>query len=135
MKIFVPHVPSATTSRELRRLIGEVLKNRFHVPFTQWPSIGSCDVLQFQDGNGVVEYHGLVSIFPDEAGGWFIAHFKQQRLHGQLLSAREFMDRRRRSEEISPQQDKRRKHLQITRVLSSSPTLRNIDRFLRRHGV
>jgi len=134
MKIFVPHVPSATTSRELKRLIDEVLKKRFHVPFTQWPSIGSCEVLQFQDGNGVVEYHGLVSIFPDEAGGWFITHFKQQRLHDQLLSAREFMDRRR-SEKMSPQHDKRRKHLQITRVLSSSPTLQDIEHFLRGRGV
>ncbi|WP_029132008.1 hypothetical protein [Sedimenticola selenatireducens] len=135
MKIFSPRVPSATTNRELRRLIGEVLKKRFHVPFTQWPSIGSCDVLQFQDGNGVVEYHGLVSIFPDEAGSWFITHFKQQRLHDQLLSAREFMDRKRNPERIGSESDRRRPNLQITRVLSSSPTLRDIDHFLRRHGV
>jgi len=135
MKIFIPQVPSATTSRELKRLIENVLKNRFHFPFTQWPSISSCDVLQFRDGNGAVEYHGLVSIFPDEAGGWLVAHFKQQRLHDQLLSAREFMDRRRRSEGISPQHDQRRKHLQITRVLSSSPTTRNTSRLLRQYDA
>ena len=135
MKIFIPRLPSATTSRELKRLIENVLKDRFHFPLTRWPSIGSCDVLQFRDGDGTVEYHGLVSIHPDVAGSWLITHFKDQRLHDQPLSAREFMERRRAAEETGPQQERRRKHLQIKRVRSSSPTLRNIDPHLRQHDA
>lgn len=119
MKIFIPQVPAATTGQELKRLIEALLEKRFHLPFTQWPSIGSCDVLQFRDGDGNVEYHGLVSVFPDDAGAWLIAHFKQQQLHNQPLSARQFMDRKRGAERFSPERDKRRRNLQITRLFSS----------------
>lgn len=130
MKIFIPRLSSATTSRELRRLIEAVLKERFHFPFTRWPSVGSCDVLQFRDGDGAVEYHGLISIHPDEAGRWFIAHIGECRLHGQRLTARKFMERRRGPAVPGPRQERRRKHLKISRVRSSSPTLRGIDRHL-----
>lgn len=130
MKIFIPRLSSATTSRELKRLIDGLLKQRFHFPFTRWPVVSSCEVLQFRDGEGAVEYHGLVSIHPDEAGSWLIDHFREQRLHGRCLTARKFMERRAGPRAKGVHKERRRFHLQVSRVSSSSPTQRGIDQQL-----
>ncbi len=127
MKIFIPRLPGTVTSRELKRLVDGLLKRRFHFPFTRWPVVSSCEVLQFRDGEGVVEYHGLVSIHPDDAGSWLIDHFREQRLHGQRLTARKFMERRSGGRTKESRKERRRAHLKISRVSSSSPTLRGID--------
>ncbi|WP_428604114.1 hypothetical protein [Sedimenticola sp.] len=135
MKIFIPRVPSVTTSRELKRLVERVLEKKFHIPFTKHPSVRSCDILQFKDGNGVVEFHGLVSVYPDEAGTWLISHFKKQRLHNKLLFARQFMDRsREQNVVIQPEDDRRRKNLDIAKVTTVDAKVEAIDVFRREYG-
>ncbi|WP_275096329.1 hypothetical protein [Sedimenticola hydrogenitrophicus] len=135
MKIFIPRVPPVTSSRELRRLIERLLEQKFHFPFTRRPTIGSCELLRFRDDRGVVEYHGLVSVYPDAAGAWLIAHFKEQRLHGKLLFAREFMERKRQVEGFRPEHDKRRDNLEINKVSSVNPKVDAQDQFRREYGT
>lgn len=134
MKIFIPGVPESTTGGELKQLVSGVLEKRFHFPFTQRPSIQSCDVLQFRDGDGSTEYHGLVSISPDEAGNWFLGHFKGLRLHGRTLSARQFMDRGYRNRRIRPEDDRRRPNLKISRVFGGGGNVEPFDRQRREPG-
>ncbi|WP_260291926.1 hypothetical protein [Sedimenticola hydrogenitrophicus] len=135
MKIFIPRVPPVTTNRELRRLVEQLLEKKFHLPFTPRSAIGSCDVLRFRDGKGVVEYHGLVSVEPDAAGGWLLAHFKQQYLHGKLLFARKFMDRKRRIKGLRPEHELRRDDLEITKVALVRPDVDAQDQFRREYGT
>ncbi|MCW8906026.1 MAG: hypothetical protein OQL28_02155 [Sedimenticola sp.] len=134
MKIFIPGVPESTTGGELKQLVSGVLERRFHFPFAQRPSIQSCDVLQFRDGDGSVEYHGLVAISPDEAGNWFLGHFKGLQLHGRTLSARQFMDRRHRSSDMRPAHDRRRVNLKISRVFGVRGNVQPLDRLRREMG-
>lgn len=135
MKIFIPRVHPATTGRELKRLVECLMAKRFRLPFTARPTLGSCEVLRFRDDKGVVEYHGLVSIFPDEAGRWLIAHFKQQRLHGKMLFAREFMERKRSLEGLRPEHDQRRPNLEISKVKSVRTDVDAQDQFRREYGT
>lgn len=129
MKIFIPGVPDSATGGELKQLVSRVLEKRFHFPFTQRPQIQSCDVLQFRDGDGGVEYHGLVTVSPDEAGSWLLNHFKGLELHGRVLTARQFMDRRHR--QIRSENERRRPNLKISRMLGSRGSVEPFDRLRR----
>jgi hypothetical protein len=135
MKIFIPRVPKTTTTRELERLVAGLLDKKFHFPFTERPIIKACDVLQFRDGEGVVEYHGLVSVTPENAGSWLISHFKGQRLHNKQVFARQFMQRDHSEERVKINAERRRNGVQITKVITSNPKIMAIDQFRREHGA
>ena len=134
MKIFIPGVPESTTGSELEQLLSQVLERRFHFPFTPRPSVQGCSVLQFRDGQGVVEYHGLVSVSPDNAGSWLLGHFKGLKLHGRTLSAREFMERRHRNQRIRPEDDRRRSNLRISKVFGDRGSVELFDSYRHGHG-
>lgn len=134
MKIFIPRVPKTTTTNELEGLVAGLLDKRFHFPFTKRPKINKCDVLQFRDGEGIVEYHGLVSVTPDDAGSWLISHFKNQYLHNKLVFARQFMQRNRQKGRSSEASERRRQDIQITKVVNPHPQVMAIDSFRREHG-
>ncbi|MDF1530293.1 MAG: hypothetical protein P1R74_14330 [Sedimenticola sp.] len=131
MKIFIPRVPATTTKSELEGLVAGLLDKRFHFPFTKRPQINNCDVLQFRDGEGIVEYHGLVSVTPDDAGSWLISHFKGQQLHNKSVFARQFMQRNRQQSRPAAEADRRRHHIQITKVVNSNTKVMAIDSFRR----
>ncbi|TVO78433.1 hypothetical protein [Sedimenticola selenatireducens] len=135
MKIFIPRVPKTTTTRELEGLVAGLLDKKFHFPFTARPAIETCDVLQFRDGEGLVEYHGLVSVSPDQAGSWLISHFKGQRLHNEPVFARQFMQRNRSKESTNRSADRRRSDVQITKVITTNPKVTAIDQFRRDHSA
>lgn len=133
MKIFIPGVPGSTTGSELEQLLCQVLERRFHFPFTRRPSVQSCDVLQFRDGQGVVEYHGLVSVSPDDAGSWLLGHFKGLQLHGRILSAHRFMERQYRNRQIRPEDDRRRSNLKISKVFGGRSSVALFDSYRREY--
>lgn len=116
MKIFIPRVPKNTTNSELEALVAQVLEKKFRLPFTERPGIDSCHVLEFKDADGFAEYHGLVSVFPDEAGIWLLNHFQEQRLGDRPVYVRQFMDRRHLSRGIRPEDERRRNNLKITKA-------------------
>lgn len=134
MKIFIPGVPKTTTTRELEGLVAGLLDKKFHFPFTERPTIETCDVLQFRDGEGVVEYHGLVSVMPENAGSWLVSHFKGQLLHNKQLFARQFMQRNPSRVRADRDIDRRCSGIQITKVITSNPKVTAIDQFRRDHG-
>lgn len=94
MKLIVLRLPQATSRNDLLALVKKVLSHKFHIPFTDNPVITSCEVYEYRDKSGVVDYHGIISIHPDEAGQWLIRHFKNQHLHHKLVFIKEFHERR-----------------------------------------
>ena len=136
MKIFIPRVHSATTGRELKRLVEGVLEKKFHLPFTRRPYVLTSDILKIKDRNGVVDYHGLVSVYPDEAGKWLISRFKNQRLHNKLLYAREYIERDRNASTAFDQgENRRRPNLEVSKVETKKMDIEAVDTFHREHSA
>jgi len=134
MKIFIPRVPNTVSANELRKFTSGLLKTRFHIPFTTQPGITSCDILQIKDMQlGITEHHGLISIWPDSAGQWFIQHLKNQRLHHKLLFGREYVSRIDRSESVPPEDERRRKHLEIEKLDTINIHVEGMDQFVQTH--
>jgi hypothetical protein len=128
MKIFIPRVPKTVSPDELRAFSLNILENRFHIPFTAHPSILSCDVLRIKDAQlGLTEHHGLISIRPDSAGQWFISNIKNNRLNSKLLFARQYHTRRSDRGDSIPENDRRRKHLEIGKLNIRSVYVEGFD--------
>lgn len=123
MKIFIPRVPKTVTPDDLRVFSVNILEERFHIPFTSHPSILSCDILRIKDAQlGLTEHHGLISIRPDSAGQWFISNIKNSKLSNKPLYARQYHARRDNRWNLSPDNERRRKHLEIGKL-----NIRNVD--------
>lgn len=134
MKIFIPRVPNTVTAGDLHKFSSGLLKKRLHIPFTSQPGITSCDILQIKDMQlGITEHHGLISIYPDSAGKWFIQHLKNQRLHHKLLFGREYFSRMGSGKMISPENERRRRHLEIEKVDSPNVHVEGMDQFVQTH--
>jgi hypothetical protein len=134
MKIFIPRVPNTVSVNDLRRFASGVLKKRFHIPFTSQPGITSCDILQIKDMQlGITEHHGLISIWPDAAGQWFIQHLKNQRLHHKLLFGREYYSRSDRSTMVPAEDERRRRHLEIEKLDATNINVEGMDQFVQTH--
>lgn len=116
MKIFIPRLPEATTRMELRRFAEAELELRLSLPFTQKARIITCDILRIADDQGIVEYHGLLTVMPDRAGEWLVSHLMGARFNGKLIVAREYVDRRRSAAGFEPEYDRRRSGLRISRL-------------------
>ena len=116
MKIFIPRVPETTTKMELRRFAEEHLKKRLYLPFMQKPRIAACEILRITDNEGAVEHHGLLTVSPDRAAQWLIAHLMGSRLNGKIIVARQYHERTRRPATIDPEYDRRRQGLHVTRL-------------------
>jgi hypothetical protein len=130
MKIFIPRVPSTVTPNDLKAFSINILEGKFHLPFTDHPDIISCDVLRIKDVQlGLSEHHGLLSIRPDSAGQWFIRNIKNHRLHNKMIYAREYYSRRDNRGISSPDNDRRRKHLEIGKMDARKIYSQGLDQF------
>lgn len=117
MKIIIPRVPNTVTPDDLMAFSAGVLESKLHLPFTDLPNILACDVLRIKDVHlGLTEHHGLISIRPDSAGQWFIRNIKNHRLHNKLILARKYYSRSNNRAVSSPEDDRRRKHLEIGKI-------------------
>lgn len=116
MKIFIPRVPETTTKMELRRLAEEQLGQKINLPFAQKPRITSCDILRITDRDGITEHHGLLTVSPQRAGEWLVAHMMGTRLNGKIIIAREYVERRGSGVGIDPEYDRRRPGLRVSRL-------------------
>jgi hypothetical protein len=117
MKIFIPRVPKTVSPDDLRAFSANILEERFHIPFTNHPSILSCDILRIRDAQlGLTEHHGLISIRPDSAGQWFISNIKNNTLSNKTLFARQYHTRRDNRLNLMPDSDRRRRHLEIAKL-------------------
>ncbi len=134
MKIFIPRVPNTVSVNDLRKFSAELLKKRFHIPFTPHPGLTSCDILQIKDVQiGITEHHGIISVWPDSAGTWFIQHLKSKRLHHKLLFGREYYSRTHQNQAVSPKSDRRRKHLEIEKLDPHQIHVEGMDQFVQTH--
>jgi len=134
MKIFIPRVPNTVSVNELRKFSAGLLEKRFHIPFTPHPGLTSCDILLIKDVQlGMTEHHGVISIWPDSAGKWFIQNLKSQRLHNKLLLGREYYSRTHQNKVIPPENDRRRKHLEIGKLGPHGIYAEGMDQFVQSH--
>lgn len=132
MKIFIPRIPNTVTPDDLRVFSANILEKKVHLPFTNHPSILSCDIILIKDVQlGLVEHHGLISVRPDAAGQWFIRNMKTHRLHNKLLYARQYYARKDRGLALLPENDRRRKHLEIGKLQVRDIYIEGLDQFAR----
>lgn len=134
MKIFIPRVPKTVTTNDLRQFSVEMLEKKFHLPFTAVPGIISCDILRIKDMKlGMTEHHGLVSIRPDSAGLWFIHNLKKKRLHNKLILARQYYVRKDTSLSTHPEEERRRKHLEVSKFNIEEVEIKGLEQFAQTH--
>lgn len=134
MKIFIPRVPNTVNINDLMNFSTGLLNRKLHLPFTRMPDIMSCDILLIKDMQlGITEHHGLISIWPDPAGQWFIQHIKNQRLHHKLLYGREYFSRIGRSKTPPPENDRRRRYLEIGKMDAERIHIEGMDQFAQTH--
>ncbi len=130
MKIFLPRVPNTVTPNDLRAFSANILESKFHMPFTDHPNILSCDILRIKDVQlGLTERHGIISIRPDSAGQWLIRKIKNRRLHNKLIYARQYYIRGDNRQALSPENDRRRKHLEIGKINVQNIHVEGLDQF------
>jgi hypothetical protein len=105
-----------------------ILESRFHIPFTNHPDILSCDILLIKDSQlGLTEHHGIISIRPDSAGHWFIRNIRHHRLNSKQIFARQYHTRRDNCIDVYPNNDRRRKHLEIGKLNVRKTYIEGLD--------
>ncbi len=130
MKIFIPRVPDTVTPSDLREFSINILEKKFHIPFTSHPDIVSCDILRIRDVQlGLTEHHGLITIRPDSAGEWLIRNLTNHRLHNKLIYARKYHTRGNNRPVSSLQNDRRRKHLEIGKIMVKRISVKGLEQF------
>jgi len=91
--VFLSRLSDQTTPGQLERAALSLLSQKSHIPFTQSPELYSCKIMQIRDQHGCVEYHGLLSIKPDNAAKWFIKHSRSKKVHHKQLLAHQYIRR------------------------------------------
>lgn len=116
MKIIVPRLPKQATKKELQQLLEEKLATRFRLPFTTPPSVRTCEIFSYLDNNGVVDFHGIATIEPDDAAKWLLKNFKDLRLHSKLVLGREYQEREFAADKmLDTDADRRREGVEVNR--------------------
>ena len=133
MRIFIPRLPKSTTKKELRDLVTGVLSKKLQIPFTQKPNIITCEIMRITDNQGVIEYHGLINVKPDNAAKWLLTHFKGQHIHNKLILAREYKSRGVNKSSFAPEDDRRRSDLEIETINIPTVDIEALDQFIRQH--
>jgi hypothetical protein len=94
MKIFIRQVPAGLSEWELRGFITRAFGYRRFLPFMLTPKMTSCGIMRIKDQDvGVIEYHGVVVVVPDDAARDCVRKLNRTRLRGKLVEVREFHDR------------------------------------------
>lgn len=135
MRIFIPRVPKSTTKRELRNLVAGVLTKRLHIPFTQKPHITACEIIRIKDTQGIIEYFGIFTVKPEKAAQWLLTHFKGQHIHNKLILAREYKSRDGKKSSYAPEDDRRRRNLEIESQSLPDIETHAFEQFSRTHEL
>lgn len=107
MKLIALRIPNKSSKSELSKLVQEALSQKFHLPFTEKPSIVSCKIIEQIESNGIVEHHGIFEVLPDNAGKWLISHFKNKHLRKKQIFIKEYFERSQ-NKELAAGDDRRR---------------------------
>ena len=134
MKIMIPRLPADTTREEMSRLASGLLAKRFHLPFTERPVVVASRVVRTQDGQGVVEHHGILEVTPDRAGRWLIKRLAGQQVHGKRILAREFVARGPDDPGFEGESNRRRPNLKVDTLTSTHVKTEGVEHFSRTHG-
>lgn len=91
MIVFLRNIPSDTSRQEIIAFVMPVVKGGL---FRAKGKITSIDILAIKDNaNGLVEYHGLVHITPDEVGLRVIKKLHGQPFKGKRMALHEYVVR------------------------------------------
>lgn len=91
MIVFIKNIPQETNRQDIIDLVMPVVMGGF---FRLRGKISRVDILAIADNNtGLMEYHGLVHIVPDEVGHRVIRRLHGQYFKGKRVALREYVVR------------------------------------------
>lgn len=90
MKILIPRITDATTRKDLREFANRVLQKWFRLPFSDHPTITSCQILAISNSMGVTQRHGLLDVSPDDAAAKIIRTLNGAFLRGKRVGVRQY---------------------------------------------
>lgn len=146
MNIIIKEIPEILTGRDLQRIVNQVLKARWHLPFTRRAVISDCRVIRITaKGSNTVETHGLVRADNPKTGLEIIRKLNGSSLLGKKIEVRKYFLRSATRDRRIPNahldiffdndrrsKDRRRPHLIVG--TAQSPEIRGLDRFHRTYG-
>lgn len=146
MNIIIKEIPEILTGRDLQRLVNQVLKPRWRLPFTRRDVIDDCKIIRITaKGSNTVETHGLVRVGNLKTGLEIIKKLNGSSLLGKKIKARKYVlrsvsrDRRIPNAHLDiffdndrRSRDRRRSHLIVG--TAQSPEIRGLDHFHRTYG-
>ena len=128
MKIFIRRIQGSTTKHQLCQFTQGILDRKLKLPFTESPSLVECEIITIKDRNGIMDYHGLVTITPDSAGEWFIKKSRSQTLNGRRIFAREYKERTN-DPSVTVTEERRRSDLEVETVKEQKIAVEGLTQF------
>lgn len=92
--LFLRHIPTGVTRKELKSFVRKAVKEIDHRPFTTRTTVGNCSILCITDPErGTREYHGLVEVQPAPAAMQAIEILNCKLLRGRPIEAHRYRHR------------------------------------------
>ena len=94
MIIFLRNIPATTRINEISEFIEPVVKRSLFKLFRESGFIDNIKILALKDNNlNLIEYHGLVTIYPHSVGERVIKLLNRQIFKGKHITVREYVKR------------------------------------------
>ncbi len=146
MNIFIKAIPDILTGRDLHRLVNQILKPRWRLPFQRRNLVRECKIIRIAaKGSKTVETHGLVRVANPKTGLDIIKKLDGSSLLGRRIEVRKYIQRSATRDRRIPNAhldiffdndrrrgDRRRPHVIIGPA--ESPQIKGMDRFHRTYG-
>ncbi len=146
MNIFIREIPDILTGRDLQRLVNQILKPRWRLPFQRRDIVRECRIIRISDkGSNAVESHGLVRVTNSKTGQEIIRKLNGSSLLGRRIEVRKYIQRSASRDRRIPNAhldiffdndrrrgDRRRPHVIIGSA--ESPEVKGMDHFHRTYG-
>jgi RNA recognition motif-containing protein len=144
MKIFVRRIPRDTTKKELIDFVlGPFVKKSWLSFKAVNPDLLACQIIKVTDQDtGVVEYHGILRVSPDDAAEKMIRRLNGQPLKQIKVAVRRYFDRApsdQRWHEMTPEEfrnieNRRRRNVLVEEVHEIDLSFKGRKEFNRTYG-
>ncbi|MBV2090975.1 MAG: hypothetical protein KUF72_08800 [Candidatus Thiodiazotropha sp. (ex Ctena orbiculata)] len=90
MKLLIPRINDKTTRKDMRDFANRVLEKWIRLPFSSQPRIVSCKIISITSNVGVIQRHGLINVFPDDAALRIIRKLNGEYLKGKRVGVKQY---------------------------------------------